>query len=293
MVVGLLAISAISFVGCRQLAAVDSPPPSPAPPHPLEINNVTTKPWYLPGELVEVRFSWRNIAKESVKVKPFPLAVEILSPFTNNVIWSYPGGTGERKLNPDETLTDTLVWDQRDQSDQIVAPGYYFLKVRYNVTRENAKPRSSDAGYDGYPPLKILIQFPQGTVDKTITLEQTKTLPDGSSLTLERLDLSQLGAEVYALLMPVKYGHPAPKEPPPEPTVAFAQYRLDGEPFKSVGVAQSRFFEEGIELEWDLINPVRNDAKLLTFVIDEIRWQDNLGKMHVWSGPFEFQVALE
>lgn len=293
MVVGLLVISAISLVGCRQFVAVGRPPPHPTSPNPLEMNDVTTKLWYLPGELVEVRFLWRNTATEFVKVKPFPLAIDILCPFTGNVIWSRLGGLGELKLNPNETLTHTLVWDQRDHSGQIVAPGYYFLRVRYNVTRDSAKPQSSDAPYDGYPPLKILVQFPQGAVDRVIALEQTRSLADGSSLTLERLILSQLGVKAYAFLIPVKYVSPGPKEPPPEPLITFAQYRLGSEPFKSIGVAESHFFEGGIHLEWDLINPIPKGAKLLTFVIDELRWRDNSGEMHMWPGPFEFQVELE
>jgi len=251
------------------------------------MNDVTTKPWYSLGEVVEVNFLWENTADETVTVKPFPLAMQIRRPY-DSVVWSYPGGSGEHTLKPGERLSHTLTWDQRDNNGQIIEPGYYFLRVEYQAVME------SGLMVGGYRPLKILIQFPQGAIDKTIVVEQMKTLPDGSGLCLKNIDLSSFGAKVYATMDPVDYVPPVSDAERSlwGPVVSHAYYRLDSGSLESAGVAKSSFFEE-IELEWDLINPVPKGTRLLTFIIDGIEYRDNLGKEHKWLGPFEFQITLQ
>ena len=286
----LLMAMALGFVQCDSAPPTPPPthlPPHPPPRHPLEMNDVTTKSWYSLGEVVEVKFSWKNAANEPVTVKPFPLAVEIRYPY-DSVVWSYTGGSGERTLKPGETLSHTLTWDQRDNNGQIIEPGYYFLSVEYQAIRKNGMVQS------GYEPLRIFIQFPQGVIDKTIVVEQMKTLPDGSGLCLKNIDLSSFGAKVYATMVPVDYVPPTSDTERSlwGPVVSHAYYRLDSGSLESAGVAESGFFEE-IELEWDLINPVPKGTRLLTFIIDGIEYQDNLGKEHKWLGPFEFQITLQ
>lgn len=268
--------------------APPTPPPThPRHPSPLEMNDVTGKPWYSLGEIVEVKFLWENVTNESVTVKPFPLAVEIRGPY-DSVVWSCTGGAGERTLKPGETLSYTLTWDQRDNNGQIIEPGYYFLTAEYEAIRKSGTVQG------GYEPLRIFIQFPQGAIDKTIVVEQMKTLSDGSSLCLKNIELSSFGAKAYATMVPVDYVPPASDTERSlwGPAVSHAYYRLDSGALKSAGVAGSGFFEE-IELEWDLIDPVPKGTRLLTFIIDGIEYQDNLGKEHKWLGPFEFQITLQ
>lgn len=258
------------------------PPPSPI----LSMNDTIDKSSYLPGEVVKVRFSWKNITNEIVTIKPFPLSVEIRRPY-DSVVRSYRGGSGECTLEPGEILSHTLTWDQRDNDGRMVEPGYYFLNVEYEAIKKSGLTES------GYQPLKILIQFPQGTIHRTINMEQTKTLQDGSQLILKKLVLSPSGAKIFALMVPINY---VPPQSEHEriflgPATSLAYYRLDSSALKSAGSATSVFGKE-IELKWDLIDPVPKGARLLTFIIGGISWRDR-DKEHKYPGPFEFQVPLE
>jgi len=263
-------------------------PSGPAPIHPLEMNDSTSKPWYSPGEIVEIKLSWRNIAHETITVYPIPLTIKIRHPHDDSIIWSYEGGSDERNLEPGEILSQVLTWDQRDNNGRVIEPGYYHVDVEYSAKRE------SGMVHHGYQPLKILIQSPQGAIEQTFIIEQAQTLDDGSELIFKEIVLSSSGAIVYVNMIPADYTPPKSDEERVfwGPVTSPAHYKLDGGLLKSAENADSSFYDS-IELEWDLVDPVSKGTKSLTFVIDSIEYFDSLGKEHEWQGPFEFQIPLK
>lgn len=132
---------------------------------------------------------------------------------------------------------------------------------------------------------KVLIQFPQGAMEKSIEVNQPQTA-EKVTITLERVELSATGAKVYAFTTPPSYGlqEGGPGLPSPSMMVhADAQYSVDGGPVKEMGLSANRFLKNGIQLIWENLDPIPSDAKVLTFTIT---------KLGDWEGPWEFFIPL-
>ncbi|MBI4304393.1 MAG: hypothetical protein HY665_08685 [Chloroflexi bacterium] len=268
------------------------PVPKPAPLPPMR-NDAPGKPSYLPGEPIEVRFSWKNLNAIPMKVAPFPFAVEFRNA-DNIPVRYFPGGPGEYTINPGETLDHSITWDQRDSAGRNVPPGYYLVAVQWEVS----DPKLSKA--PGYPALRVLVQFPQGAVNKTVRPAQAKTLQDGSRLVLDELELSPVGAKARARLTPTGYVGPASVEERgilhPSLDGGSARYRIDGGPWSSLRFKRVSTQKDFIALEWDLINPVPKGAKSLDLVVEGIKFEyfpNNKLTQYEWAGPFQFSVALD
>jgi len=213
---------------------------------------------------------------------------------------TFPAGTGEETLAKGEKLTYNLTWDQKDEDGNQVSPGWYYYESRYNFRQE-----SSEEGVgSGIRERAFLIQYPQGAMQKSIELDQAKTvtgLPltvDGETklvdvvINLQRVELNDMGVTFYAEMSspnnPVSgYNNPEWSGHIP----LSAQYVVDGI-IKEARAPSSKFLDSGIEFRWgaspdddNYLDPVPADAKELTFVIPEIRPD--------WQGPWEFKISLE
>ena len=125
-----------------------------------------------------------------------------------------------------------------------------------------------------------------GVVEKVIELSQTQTVND-ISITLERVELSTLGAKFYAFNIPPDYSLPQdPNLPPPSLMTlhAHAEYSVDGGPTKDAGLSEIQFLDDGMQHIWNMLDPVPEDARELAFIITE------LGE---WQGPWQFIIALQ
>lgn len=270
-IVGLMLIlSAVIATGCRP-QPIRSWPPKEF----IEVDASTDKSSYLPGEDIVIKFPFKNLCSEPVTVRPFPPEMQIMLYRPPEIVRSFAAGSGGLKLEPGETVTHTLVWDQQDSSGQQVAPGYYYIDVKdfyIDVTEVGA------VSY-GFSDGKVLIQFPQGALEKSIEINQSLTV-NGIIITLERVELSTMGAKVYAFNVPLDY-----KPPPPHVMIpANAEYSLDGGLMKEAGWSGLGFREDGLRLSWIMLDPVPKGTKELTFIIT---------KLGDWEGPWKFQVSLE
>lgn len=266
-------------------------PPAPLPP--FQMSDATNKTWYLPGEEIVVEFSWKNVSRQPLKVKPFPLAIYIRN-LENKLVWASRPGQGEYNLRQGEILKCNITWDQHDLGGNKVEPGYYFLDVDYQATQTLEKIGTI---FSGYSTLKILVQFPQGAIDKTVTVEQAKALQDGSKIVLKDLALSPFGAKAHVLFYPTDYIGPAIDRERIffGPAFTVARYQIDNGPLKSMSAQQlavSNFQREVIGLDFDFIDPIPRGTKSLTFIIDKIKWKET-SRQREFIGPFEFRVELE
>jgi len=271
-----------------------TPPRTLAPPGRLDVVAVSDRNTYLPGEPVTIEFSFINISSEPIVLSPDPPKMEIKLPGREGVVQSLAPGTGEVNLEPGENITYTLVWDQRDSSRQQVAPGYY----NTNIMARNMGINGTVAGGIGAA-VRVLIQCPQGAMEKAIKLNQSQTV-NGLTITLESVGLTSTATRFHAFVIPPDYSPPEGEdaELPPhripylnDLRPVHATYTVDGVT-KDARSADLDIRGDGIILAWahpfDPLDPVPGDAKELIFTIPRFGdWKEP------WEGPWEFRVPLE
>lgn len=273
---------------------IPTPTPVPAPPPPLEIeatplSPVAYAPAFSPGKEVKILFVFKNVSSGPITVAPFPPRIEITRPKTDEVVRSFPGGSEQLDISPVETEEYTLVWDQKDNNGRQVTPGWYYVNVKVSFSRATEPTRGTGSLATM---TKLLIQLPQGAMEKFIRVGQSQTV-SGLTITLERVELSAMGARFLAFTIPPGYSLPEqrpdlPSPPPPDWMVpVHAQYTVDGVT-KDAGNAGVRFLANSVELAWGYhgawLDPVPSDAKELIFTIT--RFGD-------LEGPWQFFIPLE
>jgi hypothetical protein len=192
--------------------------------------------------------------------------LEITQAKTEALVRSLPPGTGAIALNPKETASYTVTWHQKDDGGKQVAPGWYYFTVKGIWGNIN----------------KVLIQYPQGAMEKTIELNQSRTV-GGLTITLKQAMLTRTNAKFTAFVIPPAYN---PTQPPLT-LEAPANYDVNGIT-KEAGLAAVTSDDNGLILTWGYeqapVNPIPSDAKELTFTIT---------KLDDWVGPWEFKIPLE
>ncbi len=266
----------------------EPPPPMPAPLPTLQVSAVPTQDSYLPGERVDIKFSFSNTdTDESITVTPFPPEIQLMSPRPNEVVRSFAYGEQELKLEPGERMSYNLTWDQLDDNEKQVAPGWYYVDVNEITATTDSQTTQWSFGTI----TKLLIRYPQGAMEKSIELNQPQTV-NGLTITLKRVELTATEARFYAFTIPPGYSPPEqpgpdipslPHPPPPEMVPVHAEYTVDGVT-KDAGYSGIGSEGDGIRLIWDNLDPVPSDAKDLTFTIT------GFGDI---EGPWEFKIPLE
>ena len=268
--------------GCGVPTPIPSPTPTPTPVPQrfIEADANLNKDTYAIGEEVAISLSLKNVTQELFQLTPFPQQLEILRPTPyDEPVHTFPAGTESRSLNPDEVTAYTLAWDQRDDQGQQVPYGYYYLRpgeIRYG---------------DGWMSISfgryvnLLILPAEGVLKKTIEVNEFRTV-DGITITLVRAELTVTELKIYAFNVPPDYNLPQGSNlPPPQFMIhAEAEYRLNSGLAKKAGLSGIRFFDNGTEHIWEMLDPVPKGTKELTLVIT---------KLGNWEGPWEFHVLLE
>jgi len=293
-------IAAAVILGTGILTPPSTPPPPLAPaPLPFQLEVTPARTAYLPGEDIEIEFKFKNISPEPITLTHFPPVIGITPPKTTHweeeMLRSFPAGS-ERFIQPGEIIEYTLIWDQKADNGQQVAPGYYSVDARREAQVLEADGSEHTHGEAGRV-AKVLIQYPQGAMKKTIEVNQFQTITDlpfiwkreelsiDLTITLERAELTAEGARFCAFATSPNspsagYDHPQWMVPVP------AQYTVDGVT-KDCGLAGISFRENGIKLTWgyhgNWLDPVPSDARELTFTIT---------KFGDWQGPWEFHMPL-
>ena len=258
-------------------------PTQVAPIMPLRLEATTEKKGYLPGEEIKIELSFTNVSSKTITISPMLPEMEIISSGKQDIVRSFVQGSDEHKLEPGKTLTNALVWDQKDNNGQLVSPGYYLLNVG-EIQIEGTEP-----GATGTRPgniLEILIKFPQGTaLERTVEVNESVSA-NGVTITLMRVETSAAGTKVYALAS-LDEGSPQMPALPTNPMLvaqAFAQYSVDGaEPKQAVGTGEDPV-EGGVGLFWGNLDPFPSDSQMLTFTIVSLDEQ---------QGPWEFEIPLQ
>jgi hypothetical protein len=289
IIIGLLMTFLLStLIACAQETANPAPTRVPAPtttatPAPVpgislgvmfdEVPDVIS-PY---GETVEINLSFTNKASEIHAISPFPPEIRIielpnLQP-PDKVIRVFPAGEDELALQPGESASHSINWDQKDDGGKQVPSGWYSVEVTLATSRGSAN--------------RILVLPPEGVMEKTIEVNQSQTV-NGITITLDRVELTATGMKVYAFNTPPDYNLPqGPDLAPPQFMIlhAFVEYGFDGGVMKQTFPSGIRFLENSMMHTWDeYLDPAPKNAKELTFRITE------LGD---YEGPWEFEIPLE
>ncbi|MDD5037768.1 MAG: hypothetical protein PHN78_00380 [Dehalococcoidales bacterium] len=229
------------------------------------------------GNKAEINLSFTNEASEPRTLKPFPPEIKIIElPDVKPpgiVVQAFPVGNDELELQPGESASHSVSWDQKNSSGEQVLPGWYSVEVTLSTSRGS--------------PVRVLVLPPEGVMEKTIEVNQSETV-NGITITLERVELTATGMKVYAFNIPPDYNLPqGPMLAPPQFMVlhADAEYSVDGGVIKETFPSGIRFLENGMQHTWgEYLDPVPQNSRELTFRIT---------KLGDWEGPWEFVIPLD
>jgi len=231
----------------------------------------------LPGEDIIIEFSFKNVTPEPFQIDPFPPLIQISH--HSEVLRSFPPGEA-KALEPNEVVTYTLTWDQRDEQGQQVPYGNYYIKLGHIKLGD----RTMSLSLSGTR--QFLILPAEGVIEKTIELNESRMV-DGITITLNRVELTATGMEVYAFNTPADYRlseRPQPPSPEFMKLHTEAEYSLDGGLWQKAGPSGIGFLEDGMRHSWTHLDPVPKGTWEITFVIT---------KLGDWEGPWEFRIPLE
>ena len=279
-----------SIPGVTTPAPITEPKPTPPPTtttppqRSLRVTAVTDKASYLPGEKVELRFSLANITGEPLTLNNFPPYTEISH--QGILVRTFERGSQAVKLEPGESKTYTIIWDQLDSQGNPVNPAVYQVAAQYISITKGSLSAPYREGYSEIVP--IVIEFPQGAMQKTIEVNQSQTV-GGVTVTLNRVELSDTEMKIYLLKTPVP-PKKDPLEPPDWRGKADIQgtYRVDDGDTLETGSFGWLVRENAVEYVSGNLYPVPSDAQILYFTITRLSIP-NVGDY----GPFEFKVPLQ
>ncbi|MBN1188448.1 MAG: DUF4232 domain-containing protein [Dehalococcoidales bacterium] len=228
------------------------------------------------GENAGIDLSFTNQAAKSGKIRPYPPVIKIIELPDEippaETVQAFPAGNGELELQPGESASYTINWDQKNSSGEQVPPGWYSLEVTLSTSRGS--------------PVRVLVLPPEGVMEKTFEVNQSRTV-NGITITLERVELTASGMKVYAFNTPPDYDLPQGPDLAPPHFMALhadAEYSIDGGAAKRTFSSGIRFLEDGMQHTWDqYLDPVPRNARNLTFRIT---------RLGDYEGPWEFEIPL-
>jgi flagellar hook assembly protein FlgD len=253
-----------------------NPTVTPAPEPGININR-TSDVIVAYGEIAEITFSFTNQASKTLTIAPFPPEIKIIKlpevkpPIL--VVRYFLEGNSDQLVQPGESYTRTIYWDQKNHSGEQVPPGWYGVEVTTSTGRGLGQ--------------SVLVLPPEGVMGKAIEVNQSRTV-NGITFNLERVVLNQKGMNIYAFNTPPDYNLPQGSQLPPPQFMSLhaeAEYSIDNGVIKQTYPSSIDFKDSGMEHVWyQYLDPVPQNSHKLTFRIT---------RLGDWEGPWEFEVSLE
>lgn len=254
----------------------------------LSVNATPDKSAYLPGEIIDINFSFTNTSPDRITIESFPPEIRIMSPDPSNEVLVMSAGDSQVNLGPGETVNHLITVGT--QGGNSLTPGWYEVdvdNVDIDVTATRATT-STNMSYGGVA--NFLVEYPQGAMEKIIEVNQSQAV-NGISINLERIKLTEKGVSWYAFTTASVISSPQPPGPVyPQPIQIVgvpAEYAIDGIS-RDAGYANFNLLENGTLLTWGsepgLLPPVPADAREMTIRITAF------GDI---QGPWEFYIPLQ
>lgn len=272
----------------------------------VQTSLVPDKPIYLLGEPVQMELILTNESTGNVTVAQVPPAIDLVTSGYDQatsgegldpqrLIKSFPTGNAEITLGSGQEVTYQFTWDQRDNNGKQASPGWYFCSDMLNlkIAGQNEWSGSVDRAF--------LIQYPQGAMQKTIDLNQSRTISGFSFddtisgkkqtvdlvLTLKHVELNE--KTLSFLVVATSPNNPLSGYEGWGDVTGQAQYAIDGVVNNTTWYpTTTQSLDSGIEMRWGYddgyLEPVPNGSKKLTVIIT------NIGD---WQGHLEYQIPLD
>lgn len=253
----------------------------------LEVSIKPLQESYSLGEDIEIEYSYSNVGEERVVLlDPPKILIQPQSREMKGLTRPWP--VGERKIvvEPGETVSNILTWDQKNDDGQQVEPGWYNIGIEPH--------RISGASGMRYGSSEVLIQYPQGAMEGVIVVNQSRgttglintwTRPEtvfDLTLTLERVELSSTNTFIYGWLNSPQFAT-VTFDHAPWMGASSAKYTIDSSAKHALGFKTGeRTADKGLGFRWEL-NPIPVEAEELTFTVTSI---------FDWQVTWEFQIPL-
>lgn len=106
----------------------------PAGPAPVvgthfSITASTDETAYLPGQPVRISVTLMNVTAEPIQMDRFPPILSLMQAETKQPVYTFTSGEYARTLQPDQSATFQVTWDQRDDRGRMAQPGVYYLEL--------------------------------------------------------------------------------------------------------------------------------------------------------------------
>jgi hypothetical protein len=276
------------------------PDHGPPPALPFEVSVLPEVAFYLPGEVIEIKLSLTNVSSDPITVNPYPPEIHVARAWSSDeVVFSQASGTQSQEIAPDDSVTVEFAWNQEDYEEQQALPGWYDV-IFFLVMYQNGGTQSESFT------ARVLIQYPQGVMEKTIALNESQTVNE-VTITLEWVEMSETGTKFHAsAVLP----YPPPELPPGfDPRYTFlaemyAEYIVDG---VTKPAGESLIHSDDWTTAWVTwgygiyaymygADPIPSDAERLTFRITGIEWYGRWAGIeyrYYLEGPWEFEIPLD
>jgi hypothetical protein len=111
---------------------------APASTANLDISAGAPKASYLPGQEITLDITLRNNTNGTINIGLFPPKTSLVNQDNpSEIVRSFKAGKAILKLQPQETVTYTMNWDQLDNNGMQVSPGIYEISINLSVYPEN------------------------------------------------------------------------------------------------------------------------------------------------------------
>lgn len=103
------------------------------PPELWHMEMSTDRDTFSSGETVRAQISLTNVYPKAYMLRPSPPMVKVQEVYTSEVVAVFPGTEEEGVLEPGETLTWYVSWDQSDREGHQVHPGRYTFHLEFTT----------------------------------------------------------------------------------------------------------------------------------------------------------------
>mgnify|MGYP003393101024 CR=1 FL=1 len=247
-----------------QDVGIQRPPPPGYGVSPFRADIVPEEVRYLQGQPVKVLLSVTNQISTPLILTRYPPRIWVTTMLNwdqrDQIIYSGANGTQTRELKQNETMSVNITWDQKDKDGNQVSPGWYSI--------------FGDFSLNGFPGASVLIEYAQGAMEKTISLNQSQTANE-TKVTLERVEMNR-DYSIFSFFVSRKALDTG--------WAGRGEYTIDGIT-KTLGRTGASLSNEGdgIRLTWAQLDPIPSDAKEITFTITRI---------NDWTGAWVFKIPL-
>jgi len=234
--------------------------PFPAPT-PLAMDMAPEQPVYAYGEPVKINITLANAISDTFTFPDFPPDIKISTRkegWNRGIVRTIRHGDEMRFLQPNNTTSTILIWDQKNDQQAQVNPGVYYLSAQagvvQNVTPDSTTITSSFISANS----EVIVQYPKGALAGTLYPNVSRT--DGDiTAKLDSLVLNERGGFVNMTVIAPAPGKGSPAAPGFSQVTA--EYWIDNSTTQDFRMHSSLYSGNGVSYVTWHTAPIPCDAR--------------------------------